>query len=140
MIHEATYIHCYFLILINAFHMFSNICLYYFLILCSYFHLFLTLLATRHILKFTMFDFISLQTPRNITEIKKTLHSPRRKKKCRVNYNQNQSMSFSSLHFNIPYRNYMVIIWSIRDYMVKPYYIKGAHRVKKTSVHRCFTK
>ena len=67
------------------------ICLYYFLILCSFFHLlFLTLLATRHILQFTMFDSISLQPARNITEIKKTLHSPRQKKKYRVNYNQNK--------------------------------------------------
>ena len=65
-----------------------HICLYYFLILCPYFHpLFLTLLATRHILQFTIFDSISLQSARDITEI--TLHSPRRKKKCRVNYNQN---------------------------------------------------
>ena len=47
------------------------ICLYYFLILCSYFHLFLAPLATRHILQFTMFDSISLQPARNITEIKK---------------------------------------------------------------------
>ena len=39
-----------------------HICLYYFLILCFYFHLlFHTLLATRHILKFAMFDLISLQ-------------------------------------------------------------------------------
>ena len=65
-----------------------HICLYYFLILCSYFHpLFLTLLATRHILQFTIFDSISLQPARNITEI--TLHSPQRKTKCRINYNQN---------------------------------------------------
>ena len=64
-----------------------HICLYYFLILCSYFHpLFLTLLATRHILQFTIFDSISLQPARNITEI--TLHSSQRKKKFRVNYNQ----------------------------------------------------
>ena len=53
-----------------------HICLHCFLILCLYFHLlFLTLLSTRHILQFTMFDLISLQPPR-------------RKKKCRVNYNQ----------------------------------------------------
>ena len=32
---------------------------------------FLTLLATKHILQFTMFHKISLQTVRNITEIKK---------------------------------------------------------------------
>ena len=37
-----------------------------------YFHVFLlTRLATRHILQFTMFDSISLQRARNITEIKK---------------------------------------------------------------------
>ena len=67
-----------------------HICLYYFLILCSYFHLlFLTLLATRYNLQFTMsYDFIT--TCRNIMEIKKTFHSPRRKKKCCVNYNQNK--------------------------------------------------
>ena len=39
-----------------------HIFLCYFLILCFYLHrLFLTLLATRHILQFTMFDSISLQ-------------------------------------------------------------------------------
>ena len=49
-----------------------HICLYYFLIFCSYFHLlFLALLATRHILEFTMFDSISLQPARNVAEIKK---------------------------------------------------------------------
>ena len=37
-----------------------HICFYYFLNLCSYFHLlFLTLIATRHILQFSMFDSIS---------------------------------------------------------------------------------
>ena len=80
-----------------------------FLILCSYFHLlFLTLLATRYILLFTMFDSISLQPARNVTELTKTLYSSRRKKKCRVNYNQNkcskhivQSTSFASLFIHI---------------------------------------
>ena len=71
----ATYIHCFSLTLINVFYMFSidiHICLYYFLILCSYFYLlFLTLLATRHILQFTMFDSISLQPAHHIREIKK---------------------------------------------------------------------
>ena len=64
--------------------------LYYILILCSYFHLlFLTLLATRYILQFTKsYDFITIC--RNIMEIKKTLHSPRRKKTCSINYNQNK--------------------------------------------------
>ena len=62
--------------------------IYYFFILCSYFHpLFLTLLATRHILQFTIFDSISLQPARNITE--RALHSSQQKTKCRVNYNQN---------------------------------------------------
>ena len=80
-----------------------HICLYYFLILCSYFHLlFLTLLATRHILQFTIFDSISLQPARNITEIK--LHSPRRKKKCRVNYNQN---NYSNLIFGLNYELFL---------------------------------
>ena len=74
-----------------------HICLYYFLILCSYFHpLFLTLLTTRHILQFTIFDSTSLQPARNITEI--ILHSPRRKKKCRVNYNQD---NYSNLNFGL---------------------------------------
>ena len=68
-----------------------DICLYYFLNFCCYFYLlFLTFLATRHILQFAMFDSMSLQLARNITEIKKTFHSTRRKKKCRVNYNQNK--------------------------------------------------
>ena len=80
-----------------------HICFYYFLILCSYFHLlFLTLFATRHILQFTKFD--------SISEIKKTPHSPRRKKKYRVHYNQNKysnmiivgtTMSFSSLFIKL---------------------------------------
>ena len=70
---------CFFICLVLHIHT----CPYYFLILCFYFHLlFLTLLATRHILQFTMFDLISV--------IKKTLHSPRRKKKCCVNYNRNK--------------------------------------------------
>ena len=64
-----------------------HIFLCYLLILCSYFYLlFLTLLATRHILQFKMFDSISLKPVRNIAEIKKT----RRKKKSSVNYNQNK--------------------------------------------------
>ena len=47
------------------------ICLCNFLILCFYFHLlFHALLATRKILQFTIFDSISLQPSRNITEIK----------------------------------------------------------------------
>ena len=72
-----------------------HICFYYFLILCFYFHLlFFTLLATKHILQFTMFHIISLQTARNITEIK-MLHSPRRKKKM-LNFVV-QSMNLSSL-------------------------------------------
>ena len=49
-----------------------HIALYYFLISFSYFHLvFLTLLAARQILEFTMSHSISLQTARNIMEIKK---------------------------------------------------------------------
>ena len=73
---------------------YNHLCLYYFLILCSYFHLlFLILLATRHVLPFTIFDSISLQHSSYITEIRKTLHSPRRKKKCRINYNQNKCSS-----------------------------------------------
>ena len=56
---------CFFIYIIPYIH----ICFYYFLILCF-------LLATKHILHFTMVDTISLQPARNITEIKKTLHSP----------------------------------------------------------------
>ena len=37
-----------------------------------------------------MSDSVSLQPARNIMEIKKTLDSPRQKKRCRVNYNQNK--------------------------------------------------
>ena len=48
-----------------------HICSYYFLIFCFYFHLlFLNLSAMIHILQFTMFHIISLQTARNITEIR----------------------------------------------------------------------
>ena len=83
-----------------------HIRLYYFLILCSYFHpLFLTLLATRHILQFTIFDSISLQPARIITEI--TLHSPRRKKKGGVNYNQN---NYSNLIFGLNYELFLPLI------------------------------
>ena len=49
------------------------ICFYYFLILCFYFHLlFLNLLATKHILQFTMFHITLLQPACNITEIRNT--------------------------------------------------------------------
>ena len=59
---------CFFICLVPCMY----ICLYYFLILCSYFYLlFLTVLFLRHILQFTMFDSISSQPGRNITEIKK---------------------------------------------------------------------
>ena len=90
IIHAATYIHCFFLTLINVFLLvpYIHICLYYFLILCSYFHLlFLTLLAARHILQFTMLDSISLQPAR---EIIKTLYRPWQRKNCRVNLNQSK--------------------------------------------------
>ena len=95
IIHAATYIHCFFLTLINVFFIclapYIHVCLYYFLILCSSFHfLFLTLLATRHILLFTISHSVSLQPAQNMTEIWKTLYSSRQKKKCRVNYNQNK--------------------------------------------------
>ena len=75
IIHAATYIalflsdsnNCFFICLVSCIH----ICLYYFLILCFYFHRFFhSLLATRHILQFTMLDLISLRPVRNITEIK----------------------------------------------------------------------
>ena len=78
---------CFFICLVT----YTHICLYYFLLLFSLFHLlFFTLLAMRHILQFTMFDSISLQPASNITEMRKTLHSPRQKKKCCINYNQNK--------------------------------------------------
>ena len=78
IIHAAAYIalflpdynNCFFVCLVP----YSHICLYYFLIFCFYFHyLFLTLIATRHILQFTMFDLISLQPAHNITVMKNTL-------------------------------------------------------------------
>ena len=74
-IRPANSIHHFFLTLINIFFISLvpsiHICLYYFLILCSYFHsLFLTILSTRHILQFKMFDLISLQPAQSITEIK----------------------------------------------------------------------
>ena len=76
---------CFFIYLVT----YTHICIYYFLILClCFFHLLLlTPLATRHILQLAMFDSISLQPARNITEVK-ILYSPRQKKKMRVNYSQ----------------------------------------------------
>ena len=61
---------CFFLIcIIPCIH----ICFYYFLILCFYFHLlFLNFLAMKHILQFTIFHIISLQTAHNIMEIRNT--------------------------------------------------------------------
>ena len=60
-----------------------------------YFHLlFYTLLATRHILQFTMFHSISLQLPVILLR-QKILHSALRKKDCRVNYNQPNAVIFS---------------------------------------------
>ena len=75
IIHAATYIalflpdfnNCFFICLVP----YIPICVYCFLILCFYFHfLFPSLLATRHILQFTMFDSISLQPACNITDIR----------------------------------------------------------------------
>ena len=97
--HAVTYIalflpnsnNCFFLRLVPYIHT----CLYYFQILCFCFHcLFHAFFAMRHIPQFTMLDSISLQPARNITEIK-ILHSPLRKKKCRVNYNQPNALIFS---------------------------------------------
>ena len=49
------------------------ICIYYFLILLFYFHLLPpSLLTTRYILQFTMYDSISLQPAHNIKEIRIT--------------------------------------------------------------------
>ena len=94
----------------------AHICLYYFLILCSDFHLlFLTLPSTRDILLFTMFDSILLQPARNITEIRKTHYSSRRKKKCPVNHNQNKCSNiwYKVWVFLPPYsRSYShIILW-----------------------------
>ena len=112
VIRGATYIHCFFLTLINIFYIFNTIHSYlsllfsHFVFLFSFVYLlFLTLLATRHILQFTIFDSISLQPARSITEIK--LHSPRRKKKCRVNYNQN---NYSNLIFGLNYELFLPLI------------------------------
>ena len=58
---------CFFIWIVPYIH----ICFYYFLILCFYFHL-SSLLLMKHILDFTMFHIIPLQTARNITEIKNT--------------------------------------------------------------------
>ena len=60
---------CFFICIIPCIH----VCSYYFLILCFYFRLlFLDLLAKKHILQFTVFRTILLQTARNITEIRNT--------------------------------------------------------------------
>ena len=69
-------LHCFFLTLITVFS-YVYISLFVSIILsfsqCFYFHLlFPYLFATRHILHFTMFDSISLQPARNITEIRNT--------------------------------------------------------------------
>ena len=76
-------LHCFFLTLRTVFLCiipYVYICFYYFLILCFCFHLlFLILLATKHILQFTMFHKISLQAARNVTEYE-ILHSPRWRK------------------------------------------------------------
>ena len=69
-------LHCFFLTLITDFYMF-NVVYPYLLLLFSHLvflfsSFFLILLTTRHILQFIMFDTISLQPARNITEIKST--------------------------------------------------------------------
>ena len=92
---------CFFICLATYIH----ICLYYFLILCSYFHLLFLLFLPQDILLFTMFDLISLQPAYNITEIRKTLYSSRRKKKCHINYNQNKcskNMVYTKYEFFLP--------------------------------------
>ena len=84
IIHEITYAalflagsnNCFFIQLVP----YIPICFSYFLILCFYFHLlFHSLLATRHILQFTMFDSILLQPGRNILEIRNTSWSSTKK-------------------------------------------------------------
>ena len=84
--------------------------LYYFLILCSYFHLlFLTLLVTRYILQFTMFDPISLQPARKYYGDKKNfiVHD---KNKYHVNYNQSKSSN-------------KIIFWIKYELFLPPYQI-----------------
>ena len=89
IIHRATYIHSFFLTLINVFYIFSTIHSYLSLLFSHFVFLFSPSFpySPQDILQFTIFDSISLQPARNITEI--TLHSPQRKTKCRINYNQN---------------------------------------------------
>ena len=80
--------------------------------------LFLTLLATRHILLFTMFDSISLQPARNFTEIIKALYSLPRKKKCRVNYDGNKCSKiwvFRPSLFTFLFADYFVTISSLNN-------------------------
>ena len=64
--HPATYIHCFFLILVNV--TYIHICLSYFLILRSYFHLLFLLISPRDTLYNLQRLMISLQQ-------KKTLHN-----------------------------------------------------------------
>ena len=99
IIHAATYIapfvpasnSCFFIFLL----LYIPICLYYFLIFCFYFHLhFHSLVATRHILQFTMFDLISLQPALN-TPRQEILHSPLPKKKCHDSDSQTNALIFS---------------------------------------------
>ena len=79
-------LHCFFLTLVTVFFLICiipciHICFYYFLILCFYFHLlFLNFLAMKHILQFTIFHIISLQTAHNIMEIRNTSQSTMKEK------------------------------------------------------------
>ena len=99
IIHAATYVvlflpdsnNCFFICLVP----YIPVCLYYFVMLCFYLdHLLHSLLAKRHTLQFNMFDLISLQLARNISEIRNTSKSTS-KQNCRVNHNQPNAIIFS---------------------------------------------
>ena len=126
IVHGATYAslflpdsnNCFFICLVP----YIPICLYYFLILFFYFHLlFHSLLTTRHILQFTMFDLISLQPARNISEIRHTSQSTT-KKNCRVNQKPiqcsnifvNICMSFSLILIKLLSFLFYFFVWALK--------------------------
>ena len=92
-------LHSFFLTLITVFHMFSGLYPYLSLLFSHFVFFFFHLLshslfATRHILQVTVFDSISLQPARNISEIRNTWQSTT-KKNCRVDHNQTNALTFS---------------------------------------------
>ena len=98
LIHAANYValflpdsnNCFFICLVP----YIPICLYYFLILCFYFHLFFVLFAPRDTFYNLQCLIWSLQSARNISEIRNISQS-NMKKNCRVNYNQPNALTFS---------------------------------------------